>query len=72
MKFAKFFKSTLFYRTSAVDASEGFRFPACNFINKGTSGKMFCCEFSKIFKKIFSFDRTPPSRRLVLVFICEF
>ena len=28
------FKSTLFYRASPVAASEGFRFPACNFIKK--------------------------------------
>ena len=31
------FKSTLFYRTSPVAASEGFRFPACNFIKKRDS-----------------------------------
>ena len=53
-------KSTLFYRTSPVAASEGFRFPACNFIKKGTPEKMFFFEFWKNFKKIFSFDQTPP------------
>ena len=41
-------------------APESFSFPACNFIIKETTGKMFFCEFCKIFKDIFSFDRTPP------------
>ena len=41
-------------------APESFRFPACNFIIKETTAKMFFCEFCKIFKNIFSFDRTPP------------
>ena len=40
-------------------APESFSFPACNFIIKETTGKMFFCEFCKIFKDIFSFDRTP-------------
>ena len=53
------FKNTLFYRTSPVAAPESFSFPACNFIIKETTGKMFFCEFCKIFKDIFSFDRTP-------------
>ena len=30
-----------------------------NFIIKETTAKMFFCEFCKIFKDIFSFDRTP-------------
>ena len=68
----KMFKSTLFYRTSLVAASEGFSFPACNFVKKVTPEKMFGCEFCKIFRSIFSFDRTPTSRWLLLVFICEF
>ena len=54
------FKNTLFYRTSPVAAPESFRFPACNFIIKEAAAKMFFCEFFKIFKDIFSFDRTPP------------
>ena len=40
-------------------APETFIFPACNFIIKGTTAKLFFCEFRKIFKDIFSFDRTP-------------
>ena len=47
-------------RTSPAAASDSFRFPACNSIKKETPGKMFFCEFYKIFKSIFSFDRTPP------------
>ena len=54
------FKSTLFNRFSPVAASEGFRFPACNFSKKETQEKIFFSEFSKTFKNIFSFDRTPP------------
>ena len=42
-----------------MDASDSFRFLAGNFIKKETPAKMFFCEFCKIFKKIFSFDRTP-------------
>ena len=53
------FKNTLFYRTSPVAVPENFSFPACNFIIKETTTKMFFCEFCKIFKDIFSFDRTP-------------
>ena len=49
----------MFYRTSPVVASEGFRFPACNFITKETPEKMIFCEFCKISKDIFFFDRTP-------------
>ena len=41
-------------------APESFRFPDCNFIIKETTAKMFFCEFSKIFKDIFTSDRTPP------------
>ena len=41
---------------SPVVASVGFRFPACNFINKETPERMFCCEFCQPFKNIFSFD----------------
>ena len=48
-----FFKYTLFYRTFPVAAPESFRFPACNFIEKGTTAKMFFCKFCKIFKDIF-------------------
>ena len=48
------FKNTFFCRTSPVAAaSESFRFPACSFIKKETRGKMFICEFCKIFKNIF-------------------
>ena len=54
-----FFKYTLFYRTSPVAAPESFRFPACNFIKKGTTAKMFFCKFCKIFKDISFFGRTP-------------
>ena len=54
------FKSTFFYKTSPVAVSEGFRFPACNFIKKETPEKMFFCELCKIFKNIFSLERTPP------------
>ena len=50
----------MFYKTSPVAASEGFRFSACNFIEEETPEKLFCCEFCKNFKNIFSFDRTPP------------
>ena len=49
----KIFKSTLFYETSPVAASEGFRFPACSFIKNQIPQKMFFCEFCKIFKNIF-------------------
>ena len=49
----------LFLRTP-VSSPETFRFAACNFIKKETTGKMFFCEFCKIFKGIFSFGRTPP------------
>ena len=35
-KICDFFKSTLFYKASLVAASEGFMFPACNFIKKET------------------------------------
>ena len=41
-------------------APESFRFPVCNFIKKETAAKIFFGEFWKIFKEIFSFDRTPP------------
>ena len=41
-------------------ASEDFRFPASNFIEEETPEKIFFSEFCKIFKNIFSFDRTPP------------
>ena len=34
-------------------ASNSFRFPACNFIKKGTPAKMFICEFCKTFKNSF-------------------
>ena len=54
-----FFKNTFFYRTSPVAAPESFSFPACNFIIKATTAKFFFSKFSKIFKDIFSFDRTP-------------
>ena len=40
-------------------ASEGFRFPALNFIKKENPEKMIFCEFCKISKNIFFFDRTP-------------
>ena len=53
------FKNTLFHRTSAVAAPESFRFPASNFIIKATMAKKIFCIFCKIFKDIFSFDRTP-------------
>ena len=53
------FKKTLFYRTTPVTAPESFSFPVCIFIIKGTTAKMFFCEFCKFFKGIFSFDRTP-------------
>ena len=43
-----------------MTAPESFRFPDCNFIIKETTAKMFFCEFSKVFKDIFTFDRTPP------------
>ena len=45
--------------TSPLAAPERFRFPAYNFIIKKTTTKMFFCEFCKVFKDIFSFDRTP-------------
>ena len=35
------------------------KFPACNIIIKEATAKKFSCEFCKIFKDIFSFDRTP-------------
>ena len=54
-----FFKNTLFYRTFSMADPESFKFPASNFIIKETTDKMFFCEFCKIFKDIFSFDRTP-------------
>ena len=54
------FRSILFYGTSPVAASKGFRFPACNFIKRKTPDKMLFCEFSKISKTIFFFDRPPP------------
>ena len=63
------FKNTLFYWTSPVPVSDGFRFPACNFIKKEIPAKMFFCEFCKIFKNIF-WQNT--SGWLLLKFICEF
>ena len=54
-----FFKNTMFYRRSLVAAPKSFSFLACNFIMKETAAKMFFCQFCKIFKDIFSFDRTP-------------
>ena len=44
----------MFYRTSPVAAPESFSFPACNFIINEITGKMFFCEFWKIFKDISS------------------
>ena len=41
------FKRKLFYKTSPVAASEGFRFLACDFIKKETPEKMFSSEFWK-------------------------
>ena len=49
----KIFKSTLFYRTSPVSTSEGFRFSACNFIKKETPEKMFFYEFAKFLRTSF-------------------
>ena len=68
VKFANFFKITLFYRPSLAAASNSFRFPACNISKKDIPAKMFFCEFSKIFKNIF-WQNT--SGWLLLVFICE-
>ena len=48
-----FFKNTFFYRTSPVAALESFRFPACNFIIKATTAKMFFSEFSKFLRTSF-------------------
>ena len=45
----RLFKDTYFYRTSPVTASDSFRFPTYSFIKKETRGKMFICEFWKIF-----------------------
>ena len=53
-------KNTLFYRASPTVDSKSFWFPVCNFIKKETPAKMFFCEFFKIFKNIFSFDRARP------------
>ena len=39
------FKKTFFYRAPLVAASDGFRFPACNFIKKETPARMLFCEF---------------------------
>ena len=47
------FRKHFFYRTSAVAASDIFRFPACNFIKKETPAKIFICEFCKTFKNVF-------------------
>ena len=58
-------KNTLFYRTSPVAAPKSFRFPACNFIKKEATARMFFCEFCKIFKDIFPFDKTPPDDRFL-------
>ena len=69
VKFANFFKITLFYRPSLAAASNSFRFPACNISKKDIPAKMFFCEFSKIFKNIF-WQNT--SGWLLLVFIWEF
>ena len=57
VKFANFFKNTLFYRTSPVAASASFRFRARLSFKKETPAKMIFCEFCKIFKNIFFFDR---------------
>ena len=43
------FKRKLFYRTSPVAASDGFRFPACKKKKKETAEKIFFCEFWKSF-----------------------
>ena len=59
------FKNTLFYRTSPVAAPESFSFPGCNFIIKETTAKIFFCEFCKICKDIFSFDKTPQDEHLL-------
>ena len=44
--------------------SDSFRFPACNFIKKKAPGKMFICEFCKIFKNIFRQKESTKSRGL--------
>ena len=63
------FNNNLLSRTSPVDTSDSFRFPACNFIKTETPAMMFSCEFCKLFKnilwqKVFGW--------LLLVFISEF
>ena len=65
----RLFKNTFFNRTFPVAASDSFRFPACNFIKKGTPAKMFFCEICKIFKNIFLQNT---SGWLLLVFTCNF
>ena len=54
-----FYENLVLQNISSVAAPESFSFPACNFIKKETTGKMFFCEFCKIFKGIFFFDRKP-------------
>ena len=49
----KIFRHTLFYWTSPVAASDSFRFPHCNFIQKEIPAKMHFCKFCKISKNIF-------------------
>ena len=49
----RLFKNNFFYRTSPVAASDSFRFPSCNFIQKETGAKMFICEICKFFENIF-------------------
>ena len=49
----RLFKNNFFYRTSPVAASDSFRFPSCNFIQKETGAEMFICEICKFLENIF-------------------
>ena len=53
----RFFKKTLFYRTSPVYTSNSFRFPTCNFSKKETRKRCFSVNFAKFLWT--SFNRTP-------------
>ena len=63
------FKNMLLYRTSPV-ASESFQ--SATLLKKRLRQKMYFCEFCKICKKIFSFDRTPPNDDCFLCLSVDF
>ena len=47
------FQKQLFLQNISVAASDSFRFPSCNFIQKETGAEMFICEICKFLENIF-------------------